>query len=101
MIRPPLRLARTEQLPAPATDDDSLQVPRRRDRPARPAQHGLLARRLHRPAARPGQPDRPGRTAPAPAVHDARDQELTLGQISELLNTTTAVTAARRHRGKP
>jgi len=34
------------------------------------------------------------------AVHDARDQELTWTQISELLDTTPA-TAARRYRNKP
>jgi hypothetical protein len=35
-----------------------------------------------------------------PAVHDARDQELTWAQIGELLETTAAMTA-RRYRNQP
>ena len=40
--------------------------PHRSDRQPRPAAHALLARRLRRPPARPGQPHRPGPATPAP-----------------------------------
>ena len=74
MTRPPLRLARPGQLPAPATGEDSL--------------HALASLIAQAQQLLPQ------------AIHDARDQELTWAQIGELLNTT-ADTAARRYRNRP
>ena len=100
MNRPPLRLARPGQLPAPATGDDSLTV----------LSHAIdslaqirtaywlgdSAVHLHALASLIAQ----AQQLLPQAVHDARDQELTWAQIGELLGTTTA-TAARRYRNKP
>jgi len=98
--RPPLRLARPGQLPAPATGPDSLQVlDEAIDQLARlrtPYWLGDSAVRLHALASLITQAEQ---FLPQ-AVHDARDQELTWAQIGELLGTTAA-TAARRYRGKP
>ena len=100
MNRPPLRLARPGQLPAPATSDDSLQV--LSDAIDSLAQIrtaywlGDSAVHLHALASLIAQAEQ---LLPQ-AVHDARDQELTWAQIGELLNTTAA-TAARRYRNKP
>ena len=100
MTRPPLRLARPGQLPAPATGQDSLQVLTDAiDQLARlrtPYWLGDSAVRLHALASLIAQAQQllPG------AVDDARDQELTWAQIGELLNTT-AGTAARRYRNRP
>jgi hypothetical protein len=95
MNRPPLRLARPGQLPAPATGQDSLQVlDEAIDQLARlrtPCWLGDSAVRLHALASLIAQAER---LLPQ-AVHDARDQELTWAQIGELLGTT-ATTAARR-----
>jgi hypothetical protein len=100
MNRPPLRLARPGQLPAPATGDDSLGVLNRAtDDLARlrtPYRLGDSAVRLHAPASLIAQ----AKQLLPQAVHHARDQELTWAQISELLGTTAA-TAARRYRRKP
>ena len=100
MTRPPLRLARPGQLPAPATGDDSLQILNEAiDRLAAlrtPYWPGGSSVRLHALASLIAQAEQ----LMAQAVHDARDQELTRAQIGELLNTTAA-TAARRYRGKP
>jgi len=100
MNRPPLRLARPGQLPAPVTGDDSLAV----------LTDAIDALAQLRTAYRLGDSAvhlhaLPSLTAQAQqllpeAVHDARDQELTWAQISELLGTTAA-TAARRYRNKP
>jgi hypothetical protein len=99
MNRPPLRLARPGQLPAPATGDDSLGVLNRAiDDLARlrtPYRLGDSAVRLHALASLIAQAEQ---LLPQ-AVHDARDQELTWAQISELLGTTA--TAAHRYRRKP
>jgi hypothetical protein len=100
MNRPPLRLTRPGQLPAPATSDDSLTV----------LSHAIdslaqirtaywlgdSALHLHALASLIAQTQQ---LLPQ-AVHDARDQELTWAQIGELLGTTPA-TAARRYRNKP
>jgi hypothetical protein len=100
MTRPPLRLARPGQLPAPATGHDSLQV--------LDEATGQLARlrtaywlgdsavRLHALTSLIAQ----AQQLLPQAIHDARDQELTWAQIGELLGTTPA-TAARRYRIKP
>ena len=98
--RPPLRLARPGQLPAPATGQDSLQVlDEAIDQLARlrtPYWLGDSAVRLHTLTSLITQAEQ----LLPDAVHDARDQELTWAQIGELLNTTAA-TAARRYRNKP
>jgi hypothetical protein len=100
MTRPPLRLARPGQLPAPVTGDDSLAVLNQAiDDLARLRTaywlgdsavhlHALATLITHAQQLLPK------------AVHDARDQELTWAQIGELLGTTAA-TAARRYRNKP
>jgi hypothetical protein len=100
MNQPTLRLARPGQLPAPVTGDDSLAILNQAiDALARlrtaywlgdPAVH------LHALASLIAQ----AQQLLPPAVHHARDQELTWAQIGELLGTTAA-TAARRHRNKP
>jgi hypothetical protein len=98
--RPPLRLARPGQLPAPATGDDSLHVLTEAiDQLARlrtPYWLGDSAVRLHALTSLNAQ----AQQLLPQAVHDARDQELTWTQIGELLGTTPA-TAARRHRNSP
>jgi hypothetical protein len=100
MTRPPLRLARPGQLPAPATGDDTLQVlDQAIDQLARlrtPYWLGDSAVRLHALTSLIAQAER---LLPQ-AVHDARDQEHTWAQIGELLGTTAA-TAARRYRNQP
>ena len=100
MTRPPLRLARPGQLPAPTAGPDSLQVlDQAIDRLARlrtPYWLGDSAVRLHALTSLITQ----AQQLLPHAVHDARDQELTWTQISELLGTTAA-TAARRYREKP
>ena len=100
MNRPPLRLARPGQLPAPTTGQDSLAVLNNAA--------GQLARlrtaywlgdsavRLHALTSLITQ----AQQLLPQAVHDARDQELTWAQIGELLGTTAA-TAARRYRNNP
>jgi hypothetical protein len=100
MNRPPLRLARLGQLPAPTTGDDSLAVL------SDPIDHlaqlrtaywlGDSAVHLHALASLITQ----AQQLIPQAVHDARDQELTWTQIGELLGTT-ATTAARRYRNNP
>jgi hypothetical protein len=98
--RPPLRLARPGQLPAPVTGPDSLQVlDEATDQLARlrtPYWLGDSGVRLHALASLITQ----AQQLLPQAVHDARDQELTWAQIGELLGTTPA-TAARRYRTKP
>ena len=98
--RPPLRMARPGQLPAPIAADDSLQVlDEAIDQLARlrtPYWLGDSAVRLHALASLITQAEH---LLPQ-AVHDARDQELNWAQIGELPGTTAA-TAARRYRGKP
>jgi hypothetical protein len=100
MNRPPLRLTRPGQLPAPAADPDSLQVLTDAiDQLARlrtPYWLGDSAVRLHALTSLIAQ----AQQLLPQAVHDARDQELTWTQIGELLNTTAA-TAARRYRNCP
>ena len=100
MTRPPLRLARPGQLPAPATDPDSRHVlDEAIDQLARlrtPYWLGDSAIRLHALTSLITQ----ARQLLPQAVHDARDQELTWTQIGELTGTT-ATTAARRYRNKP
>ncbi len=91
MNRPPLRLARPGQLPAPATSDDSLTV----------LSHAIDSLAQLRTAYWLGDSAvHLHALASLMAVHDARDQELTWAQIGELLGTTAA-TAARRYRNKP
>jgi len=100
MNRPPLRLARPGQLPAPITGDDSLTV--LTDAIDHHAQLrtaywlGDSAVHLHALASLIAQAEQ---LLPQ-AVCDARDQELTWTQIGELLGTTAA-TAARRYRNGP
>jgi hypothetical protein len=100
MTRPPLRLTRPGQLPAPATGQDSLHIlDDAIDQLARlrtPYWLGDSAARLHALASLITQ----AQQLLPQAVHDARDQELTWTQIGELLNTT-AGTAARRYRNRP
>ena len=100
MNRPPLRLTRPGQLPAPATSDDSLAVLTDAiDALARLRTAywlGDSAVHLHALTSLIAQAEQ---LLPQ-AIHDARDQELTWTQIGELLGTTPA-TAARRYRGKP
>jgi hypothetical protein len=100
MNRPPLRLARPGQLPAPATGDDSLGVLNQAiDDLARlrtPYWLGDSSVRLHALASLIAQ----AQQLLHQAVRDARDQELTWAQIGELLGTTAA-TAARRYRREP
>jgi hypothetical protein len=99
MNQPALHLTRLGQLPAPRTDNDSLQIlsqaiddlARRRT----PYWLGDSAVRLHALASLIAQ----ARQLLPQAVDDARDQELTWTQIGELLDTTAA-TAARRYRNK-
>jgi hypothetical protein len=99
MNRPPLRLARPGQLPAPATGEDSLAVLSEAiDALARlrtPYWLGDSAVHLHALASLIAQA---GQLLPQ-AARDARDQELTWAQIGELLGTSAA-TAARRYRDK-
>jgi hypothetical protein len=98
--RPPLRLARPGQLPAPTAAPDSLQVlDEAIDQLARlrtPYWLGDSAVRLHALASLIAQ----AQQLLPQAIHDARDQELTWAQIGELTGTTPA-TAARRYRNKP
>jgi hypothetical protein len=98
--RPPLRLARPGQLPAPAADQDSLQVlDEAIDQLARlrtPYWPGDSAVRLHALTSLIAQ----AQQLLPQAVHDTRDQELTWPQIGELPGTT-AGTAARRYRNNP
>jgi hypothetical protein len=100
MNQPALRLTRPGQLPAPRTDDDSLDVISEAiDALARRRTAywlGDSAVRLHALTSLIAQA---GQLLPQ-AIHDARDQELTWTQIGELLGTT-ATTAARRYRNKP
>jgi hypothetical protein len=100
MTRPPLRLARPGQLPAPITSDDSLHVLTQAiDSLARLRTAywlGDSAVHLHALASLIAQAEQ---LLPQ-AVHDARDQELTWAQIGELTGATAA-TAARRYRNKP
>ena len=100
MNRPPLRLARPGELPAPATGDDGLQVLNEAiEHLARLRTAywlGDSAVHLHALASLIAQAEQ---LLPK-AVHDARDQELTWAQIGELTGTT-ANTAARRYRNKP
>lgn len=100
MNRPPLRLTHPGQLPAPATGDDSLHVLTEAiehlARLRTPYWLGDSAVRLHALTSLIAQAEQ----LLPPAVHDARDQELTWTQIGELLGTAAA-TAARRYRGKP
>jgi hypothetical protein len=100
MNRPPLRLARPGQLPAPATGDDTLAVLNNAvDQLARLRTAywlGDSAVRLHALTSLIAQ----AQQLLPQAIHDARDQELTWAQIGELLGTTPA-TAARRYRIKP
>ena len=100
MNRPPLRLARPGQLPAPITGDDSLAVLTDAiDHLARLRTAywlGDSAVHLHALASLIAQAEQ---LLPQ-AVCDARDQELTWTQIGELLGTTAA-TAARRYRNNP
>ena len=99
MNRPPPRLTRPGQLPAPTTGDDSLTVLSDAiDTLARLRTAywlGDSAVHLHALASLIAQA---GQLLPQ-AVHDARDQELTWNQIGELLGT--ASTAARHYRNKP
>ena len=100
MNRPPLRLARPGQLPAPTTGDDSLHILTEAvDNLARlRTAHWLgdSAVHLHALTSLIAQAHQllPG------AIHDARDQELTWTQIGELLGITAA-TAAHRYRNNP
>jgi hypothetical protein len=100
MNRPPLRMARPGQLPAPITGDDSLAV--LTDAIDHLAQLrtaywlGDSAVHLHTLASLIAQAEQ---LLPQ-AVCDARDQELTWTQIGELLGITAA-TAARRYRNNP
>jgi hypothetical protein len=100
MNRPPLRLARPGQLPAPTTGSDSLQILSAAiDNLAqlRTAYWlGDSAVHLHALASLIAH----AQQLLPQAVHDARDQELTWAQIGELLGTTGA-TAARRYRNNP
>jgi hypothetical protein len=99
MNRPPLRLTRPGQLPAPATGDDSLHILtdaiEHLARLRTPYWLGDSAVRLHALTSLIAQA---GQLRPQ-AVHDARDQELTWAQIGELFGTTAA-TAARRYRNR-
>jgi hypothetical protein len=98
--RPPLRLARPGQLPAPTAGPDSLQVlDEAIDQLARLRTAYWLGDsgvRLHALASLIAQAEQ---LLPQ-AVHDAHDQELTWAEIGELLGITAA-TAARRYHGKP
>ena len=100
MTRPPLRLARPGQLPAPTTGGDSLTILNDAvDQLARlRTAHWLgdSAVHLHALASLIAQ----AQQLLPQAVHDARDQELTWAQIGELLGTTPT-TAARRYRNQP
>jgi hypothetical protein len=100
MNRPPLRLARPGQLPAPVTGDDSLAVLTNAiDSLARLRTAywlGDTAVHLHALTSLIAQ----AQQLLPQAVHHARDQELTWAQIGELLGTTPP-TAARRYRNNP
>ena len=100
MSRPPLRLARPGQLPAPATGHDSLHVldeaTGQLARLRTPYWLGDSGVRLHALASLVAQ----AQQLLPQAVHDARDQELTWAQIGELLNTTAA-TVARPYQNRP
>jgi hypothetical protein len=100
MNRPPLRLTRPGQLPAPTTGNDSLHtLTEAIDNLARqrtPYWLGDSAVHLHALASLIAQAEQ---LLPQ-AIADARDQELTWTQIGELLGTT-ATTAARRYKDKP
>ena len=100
MTRPPLRLTRPGQLPAPVTGADTLHVLGEAiDALARLRTAywlGDSAACLHALASLTAQ----AQQLLPQAVHDARDQELTCKQIGEPLGTT-ASTAARRYRNKP
>ncbi len=96
----PLHLTRPGQLPAPRTGDDSVAIMTEAiDSLARLRTAywlGDSAVHLHALASLIAQAEQ---LLPQ-AIRDARDQELSWTQISELLNTT-ATTAARRYRNKP
>ena len=100
MNRPPLRLARPGQLPAPITGGDTLAV--LTDAIDHLAQLrtaywlGDSAVHLHALASLIAQAEQ----LMPQAACDARYQELTWTQIGEPLGTTAA-TAARRYRNKP
>jgi hypothetical protein len=100
MNRPPLRLARPGQLPAPATGDDSLHVLGEAINALARLRTtywlGDSAVHLHALTSLIAQAEQ---LLPR-AVHHARDQEHTWAQIGELLGTTAAK-AARRYRNKP
>ena len=100
MNRPPLRLARPGQLPAPVTGDDSLDILSQAIESLAQLRTaywlGDSAVHLHALTSLIAQ----AQQLLPQAVHDARDQELTWAQIGELLGTTAA-TAARRYRNKP
>jgi hypothetical protein len=99
MNQPSLRLTKPGELPAPRTDHDSLGVLSQAiddlARQRTPYWLGDSAVRLHVLASLIAQ----ARQLLPQAVHDARDQELTWTQISELLDTTPA-TARRHYRNK-
>ena len=98
--RPPLRLARPGQLPAPTTGNDSLQVLNdAAGQLARLRTAYWLGDSAVHPHALASLTAQAQQLLPQ-AVHDARDQELTWAQIGELLGTTAA-TAARRYQSKP
>jgi hypothetical protein len=103
MNRPALRLARPGQLPAPVTGGDRCGelavLTDAIDSLARLRTAywlGDSAVHLHALASLIAQ----AQQLLPPAIHHARDQELTWAQIGELLGTTAA-TAARRYRHKP
>jgi len=100
VTRPPLRLARPGQLPAPATGQDSHRVldeaTGQLARLRTPYWLGDSGVRLHALASLIAQ----AQQLLPQAVHDAPDQKLTWTEIGELLGTTAA-TAARRYRNKP
>jgi hypothetical protein len=98
--RPPLRLTRPGQLPAPVTGQDSLQVlDEAIDQLARLRTPYWLGDSAARPHALTSLIAQAQHLLPQ-AIHDARDQELTWAQIGELTGTTAA-TAARRYRNQP
>jgi hypothetical protein len=100
MNQPALRLTQPGQLPAPRTDNDSLDILSQAiDDLARlrtPYWLGDSAVRLHALASLIAQ----ARQLLPQAVHDARDQELSWTQIGELLNISPSA-AARRYRNQP
>jgi len=100
MTHPQLRMTTPDDLPAPRVDDDSAAVldetVEALARLRTPYWLGDSGVRLHALASLASQAER----SLPPAIHDARDQGLTWGEIADLLDISPA-SARRRYRQRP